>query len=158
KEEAKKLNENLSFLQKTLSAEASGKITFILSDKKIEVEKLLNKINTLFATGVFDQLDDIAKYDFVEAGKCIAFERPTAAAFHILRATESVLRSLYFRQIKRKRIAVLMWGPMTQELRNKRKKIPTVLINNLDNIRLNFRNPTQHPDKIYDTQEVQDLL
>src|SRR5215813_2860249 len=42
KEEAKKLNENLSFLQKTLSAEASGKITFILSDKKIEVEKLLN--------------------------------------------------------------------------------------------------------------------
>jgi len=28
----------------------------------------------------------------------------------------------------------------------------------LDNIRRSFRNPTQHPDKIYDIQEVQDLF
>jgi len=28
----------------------------------------------------------------------------------------------------------------------------------LDHIRRSFRNPTQHPDKIYDIQEAQDLF
>ena len=28
----------------------------------------------------------------------------------------------------------------------------------LDHIRSNFRNPTDHPEKIYDIEEVQDLL
>jgi hypothetical protein len=42
----------------------------------------------------------------------------------------------------------------------KKKTIPKgtdVLLNQLDYIRAQFRNPTQHPDKIYDIQEVQDL-
>jgi hypothetical protein len=29
--------------------------------------------------------------------------------------------------------------------------------NHLDNIRVSFRNPTQHPEAIYDIHEVQDL-
>ena len=36
-------------------------------------------------------------------------------------------------------------------------RLGIVLLNNLDNIRQSFRNPTQHPEKIYDIQEVQDL-
>jgi hypothetical protein len=51
-----------------------------------------------------------------------------------------------------------MWGAMVQDLRKRRKARPyEVLINNLDNIRNSFRNPTQHPEKIYDIHEVQDL-
>ena len=51
-----------------------------------------------------------------------------------------------------------MWGPMLQDLKDRKKtKSKTTLINNMDDIRLSFRNPTQHPDKIYDIEEVQDL-
>jgi hypothetical protein len=97
----------------------------------------------------------------MEAGKCIAFERPTAAAFHLMRATEAVLRAFYFQHVQRNRIQQMLWGPVVQDLRGRRKfggnERFSVLFANLDNIRLSFRNPTQHPDKTYDIQEVQDL-
>lgn len=32
------------------------------------------------------------------------------------------------------------------------------LLDNLDNIRVSFRNPTQHPEKRYDIDEAQDLF
>ena len=38
---------------------------------------------------------DIAKIDLAEAGRALAFELPTAAAFQLLRATEQVLRDFY---------------------------------------------------------------
>ena len=52
-----------------------------------------------------------------------------------------------------------MWGPMVEKLRNKRNPKPeTQLLDQLDMIRTNFRNPTQHPQKIYDMEEAQDLM
>ncbi|MBI5022232.1 MAG: hypothetical protein HZB59_12415 [Ignavibacteriales bacterium] len=37
-------------------------------------------------------------------------------------------------------------------------KSQSSLLSNLDDIRITFRNPTQHPEKVYDIDEVQDLL
>jgi len=39
-----------------------------------------------------------------------------------------------------------------------RNKTPKSLINSLDNIRSNYRNPTQHPELIYRKKEAQDLF
>src|SRR5687767_6428536 len=90
--------------------------------------------------------------------KCIAFERPTAAAFHILRGTEDVLRSYYRRMVRNGRIKSSMWGAIVQDLRKRgATKAHVTLNNHLDNIRSSFRNPTQHPEAIYDIHEVQDL-
>ncbi len=54
-----------------------------------------------------------------------------------------------------------MWRAMVQNLASKRKfgrdKNYEVLFKNLENICVSFRNPTQHPEKIYDIEEVQDL-
>lgn len=88
----------------------------------------------------------------------MAFERPTAAAFHLLRATEGVLRHFYCSVVKRNRIDPLLWGPIITALRDRRKPPAASLLANLDNIRVSFRNPTQHPEKIYDIHEVQDLF
>jgi len=61
--------------------------------------------------------------------------------------------------IKRDRVKSEMWGPIVQDLKKRNKtKANSTLNNHLDNIRLSFRNPTQHPDAIYDINEVQDLL
>jgi hypothetical protein len=39
------------------------------------------------------------------------------------------------------------------------RRFPSVtLLNHLDHIRSGFRNPTAHPEKIYDIDEAQDLL
>jgi len=144
-------------LRNTLFAEAQGNVAFILTDKRIDVNKLLSAVPALMAPGVFDSLPDVARYDFMEAGKCIAFELPTAAAFHLLRGTEGMLRHFYCSLVRRGRVEPL-WGPMVESLRRRRTPPPAPLLDNLDNIRRSFRNPTQHPDKIYDIQEVQDLF
>lgn len=158
REEANQLAEIMDELKNTLMAEAEGNVAFIVTDKRIDVNKLISDIPALMAPGVFDVLPEIAQYDFQEAGKCIAFELPTAAAFHIVRGTEGVLKQFYCSIVKRSR-AEFMWGAMVQSLeQRKSKRPPDALLRSLDNIRVSYRNPTQHPEKIYDIQEVQDLF
>lgn len=148
-----------STLRTTLLAEAEGKIAFIVQDKRFAVEKLLGDVGSLMSAGVFARLPDIAREDLDEAGKCVAFQRPTAAAFHLMRAVEGVLRWFYLEIVKRGRIAEpRMWAAMTTQLASLSKPIPKTLLDNLDHVRQNFRNPTQHPDKVYDNDEAQDLM
>jgi hypothetical protein len=75
-------------LQTTLYAEAAGKVACFATDKRYDVDRLLDRVGTLLSPGTFERLSSLAQYDLGEAGICIAFERPTAAAFHVLRATE----------------------------------------------------------------------
>lgn len=155
--QAKKINDLMEEIRHTLGAELKGFEAYVVTPKRVDVVRLLKDVPFLLAPGAFSKIPDVARYDLTEGGKCIAFERPTAAAFHLLRATESVLRLYYCGHVRRNRVD-LMWGPMVQHLRKRLKdKIPETLLNNLDDIRIHFRNPTQHPDKIYDIHEVQDL-
>ena len=157
-DEAKEIQEIAEQLRPTLFAEAEGNVAYIVTDKRVDINKLLSDVGGLFAPDVYSSLPEVAQHDFKEAGRCIAFELPTAGAFHLLRGTEDVLRSFYRSVVKRNRVE-LMWGPMVKSLRERSRNAPSkTLLNNLDNIRLSFRNPTQHPDKIYDIQEVQDLM
>jgi hypothetical protein len=158
-DEADELQKHMTELRHTLQAELMGMEAYITQSKLHDISILINDISKLFAPKVFQKLPEIARYDLQEAGRCIAFERSTAAAFHILRGTESVLKSFYFAIVKRKRIKKFMWGPMIIDLTSRKKaKDYKIIIDHLDNIRKSFRNPTQHPEKIYDIHEVQNLL
>lgn len=113
----------------------------------------------MFKSGVYDSLSEMARFDISSACRCLLFGEATAAAFHILRATEEVLRCYYFHYKKTKRLENPMWGPMTTELRNKsRNKPPTIILDSLDMVRKSYRNPTQHPNLIYDIESSQDLI
>lgn len=157
-EEAARLRNIVGDIQEVLSAELEGKVVFVVTDKRIDVKKLLSDMPALMAPDVFRSLPEIAQKDFTEAGRCIPFEFPTAAAFHLLRGTEAVLRHFYCSIVKRGRVNNLLWGPMVDHLRRRRRRLPVPLLDNLNNIRRSFRNPTQHPDKTYDIEEVQDLF
>jgi len=158
-EQSKKLTKICTELRRTLEAELVAHEAYIVTPKRFDAHKLLEDIGSLMSPNTYSSLPEITQYDLMEAGKCIAFERPTAAAFHLLRGTEAVLRHFYCTLIKRKCVSPLMWGDMVQDLRTRRKtKQHTVLYNNLDNIRHSYRNPTQHPEAIYDIHEAQDLL
>ena len=84
----------------TLEAEAKGFSCYIVTDKRINIEKLVDDVPSLLAPNIFDNLSSISQYDLKEGCKCIAFERPTAGAFHILRGTEAELKTFYFRKMK----------------------------------------------------------
>ncbi|WP_127997197.1 hypothetical protein [Piscinibacter defluvii] len=157
--QAQRLNRIIHALRQTLEAELKGINAYTISAKRLDVEKLTNDVASLFAPDVFASLTPIAQFDLIEAARCIAFERPTAAAFHLMRATEEVLRGYYCHYVRRDRISPLLWYPMVQALQQHRKaKSNDTLHRQLDNIRVSFRNPTQHPDKVYDIHEVQDLF
>ena len=47
---------------------------------------------------------------------------------------------------------------MIEHLEKRRDAPLKPLMDNLDNIRVNFRNPTQHPEARYDMDGAQDLL
>jgi hypothetical protein len=157
-EQASELKNIVTTLRHTFVAEAQGIFAYIVTDKRIDVDKLLDDVSALFSPRILKLMPDIAQYDFMEAGKCIAYELSTAAAFHILRGTESTLRFYYCNHIKRGRLTTLLWRPMVEHLRKCKKPIPKILLDNLDNIAVNFRNPTAHPEYKYDINEVQDLF
>lgn len=142
----------------TVLAEASGVYAFVVSEKRLPVDKLLEDPGCLLAPGIFRALSDAARLDLEQAARCIAYEVPTAAAFHLMRGTEAVLRDYYCAIVKHKRLRNPMWGQMVAQLRTRKTRpSPPALLDHLDSIRVNFRNPTQHPDAIYDIHEVQTL-
>jgi hypothetical protein len=155
---AQRLRGIMSDIRKTLEAEAGGIFAFVTTEKRLDIEKLLSDVRSLLTAKSYDVLPDIARHDLNEAGKCIAYERPTAAAFRLLRGTESVLRAFYCSIVKKQRVKPLLWDPMVASLRKRKNPPPAPLLENLTNIRRSFRNPTQHPEKIYDIEEVQDLF
>jgi len=156
---AKSIHKLTTDLRKTLRAETLGSYVYVVTPKRIDLQRLLESVTELLAPKTFEQCPDIAKYDLSEAGKCIAFERPTAAASHLMRAVVAILFNYYKMYIKPATTG-LTWGQMTTALANKTrgKRPDKVILANLDHIRIAFRNPTQHPDKIYDIQEAQDLF
>jgi hypothetical protein len=158
-EDAQKLKQIMQEIRLTFVAETQGIYAYFVTDKRLDVKKLLEHVDQLFNPEAFQSCPETACHDFNQAGLCIAFELPTAAAFHVLRGTEDVLR-LYYKKYIRPAKQGLTWGQMINELKNKAKgkKPDSILLNNLDNIRHSFRNPTQHPDKIYDINEAQDLF
>jgi hypothetical protein len=145
-------------LDATLDAELKLRSAFVVTPKRLSQDHLLRSPGDLFAPNVFQKLPILARFDFTEAGKCIAFGLPTAAAFHIMRATEGVLRFYYCSIVKRNRVKHLLWNDIVQHLRRRHHPPPKALTDNLDNLRVNFRNPTQHPEARYDIDEAQDLF
>lgn len=155
------LEKIMPIFEHLIFAEANTKSLFYVTEKKYNTRYLLKNPHKLFADKVFVKLPNLSIFDFKEGFRCIAFGMGTAAAFHILRATEGVLKELYLKKIKRKKLDKnhRMWGPMLDQLRKKKtNKLPKALIDNLDNIRKNYRNPTQHPDATYTIDSAQDLL
>ncbi len=157
-EDSRKHVSNLiSKINDTILGEVRGLHAHLIKDKKIAIEKLWN-IQELMSPNTFNALPDLVQYDLKESGLCILFERPTAAAFHVLRGMEGNLYWFYYKIIGLDR-SNKMWNEIVQELR--RENIfhpPKEILDQLDSIRRNYRNPTQHPEKIYDLDDVQDLL
>jgi hypothetical protein len=158
--QAERLMRIMDKLRSTLDAEAQIQVAYVLTEKRFDVGKLVVDPESFLAKATFDKLPRLAQFDLKEAGKCIAFELPTAAAFHLLRATEDTLRSYQKVFVKREKSDKVTWGDLLQSLRTKKRKPKPdeILLNHLDHIRKNFRNPTDHPEMVHDLDGVQDLF
>jgi hypothetical protein len=155
--EVTQLSTLMDVVEQMVYAEAMTKKIYVLTEGRFNMESLINNPGRMFAKDVFIRLPAMATYDIAEGFKCIVFSRATAAAFHILRATEGTLREFYCQLVKSDRVKPLLWGNMIQDLAQKEDKNQG-LLDRLDFIRSTYRNPTSHPDARFDTEQAQDLL
>ncbi|MDQ8038296.1 MAG: hypothetical protein REI12_12800, partial [Pedobacter sp.] len=86
----KKITTHSTKMESVVFAEALTKKIYVLPSRRFNTDVLLNHPDRLLKDGLFERLEDIAQSDIASACRCILFGEATAAAFHILRATESV--------------------------------------------------------------------
>jgi HEPN domain len=117
---------------------------------------LVGDATAIFSDEVRSAMDPDEQYDIVQAGRCLVFEVPTAAAFHIFRAAESVMRRYY--------VAVVgsvpetaNWGAYLKSLEDHGGADPKIL-HSLREIKDLYRNPTMHPEKKYSPDEALSLV
>lgn len=160
----KSIIEKIQKIDVVLDSELKIKTGYSLDEKRFSNEILINSITKLFGENVFPRLPHIAQFDFQEAGRCLAFDRFTAVAFHALRGTEDVLKYYYEILLNLKTKEADTWGTFEKKIIDSisKKTItpepPEELIINLTSLRKYYRNKTQHPQLTFSGDECQDLL
>lgn len=96
-------------------------------------------------------------YDLKQAARCLAFDIPTACAFHICRATESLMIA-YYEALAKKKWPYSKnrdWSAYIDHL--VKEGALQVVTDRLREIKLTDRNPFIHPDKNVEIEEAKNL-
>lgn len=133
-------------------------IWFVTKRRAYSIDALINSAEQIFDNDAIALLSPRTIKDVREAGRAIAFELPTAAGFHAVRATEAVARGYHelVAGIKPDEEAPL--GKVTNGLRTYRDANKTitkedllhVVIETLNRLNNVYRKPIAHPDMILD--------
>lgn len=159
-----KIIQKLHELDIVLDAELNIKIGYILDEKRFSNKYLTENIDNLFAKSTFLKIPSLAQYDFQESGLCLVFDRFTASAFHALRGTECVLKEYYCLLLTKTTKETETWSTFVNAINSGIKKgsisppPDEELMINLESLRKYYRNKTQHPQLVYNSDESQDLL
>ncbi|HEX8889369.1 MAG TPA: hypothetical protein VF779_09335 [Pyrinomonadaceae bacterium] len=148
----------LSKFEHVLSAEFARKDAYYVSKKGIySTSELIEQAENLFDEEVRNRIPN-AIPDLKQAGRCLAFELPTAAAFHLFRAVESVSKQYVeiFRGTPPTGKSELGLGNHARILRTTDADVRVV--NTLDQIRSLHRNPIAHPEVSLTMNEVKTLF
>lgn len=143
-----------------LAAECQVLDTYFVSKKgTYSTADLIEHAHFHFPPKYRSLLPTLTRSDVDQAGKCLAFDLPTAAAFHLLRGTEAVLREYYECVVpgaKRPAPKMRNWGAYIKLLRehNGDSKITSIL----DHLRESYRNPVLHPEENYTDESAQVLF
>jgi hypothetical protein len=102
-------------------------------------------------------LSDMVLNDIQQGGRCLAFETPTAAGFHLLRAVEGLIKAYYEK---------LTGGPWPHDKRDWGIYIreiaaagaPAKITSALTQMKDNYRNPLMHPQDNLNREEALGLF
>lgn len=148
------LKEALRAFEIVFAAEVRQVPSYIVDRKGLyHTRALIRSAEEAFVQASRDAIPEAALKDFREAGRCLAFELPTAAAFHVMRSTERTLRK---------------WHQLVKGLPDENASPEmTVCVNELnasgankkvtrviDQIRELHRNPTMHPEIFLSVEEA----
>jgi hypothetical protein len=117
--------------------------------------KLVNNAEEMFNPPVLLRMSKIAIGDVSAAGRCLAFNLPTSAGFHIIRALEAVVVDYIVRKTGA-RPTKRDLGSYVDTLKKEKASDDVVFI--IDQIRRLHRNPLMHPEDVLNADEAMDLF
>jgi len=145
-------------LEQAFEREHRNLSVFTVTPKGIyDTRLLIENTEEKFPQVVLAYLPPHCIVDLRQAGRCLAFEVPTACAFHVFRATESVIRRYY------EVLAKQQWLHSTRDMGSyirELEKLPGVnldVIRRMREIKDFERNPSIHPEQIV-TKEKAPIL
>lgn len=159
----KQIGDRLNAFETVLSMEAQNLDVYAVSQKAgYDTDTLIQRGEEIIPKSVRDYMPQYARDEMHEAGRCLAFELPTAAGFHMMRATESVLHSFWDvisggkpRPTLNKGQGAPMGVYIAQvETEGADKKVT----NMLRQIKDHHRNPLMHPDAVLTMTDATVLL
>lgn len=152
----------LSYLASQVVALLIGELSvqnvyYVLPKRAYDINILIEDATKLFSPDIASCLTEIERYDIREAGRSLAFELPTAAAFHLFRVTESVLRR-YYRFVTHSvpKQKMRNWGAYIKTLR--KCGGDEKILSALEQIKDLHRNPIMHPESQISVEESFSLV
>lgn len=153
--------EGLNHFEISLQSDFGIRDTFIVSPKAAYSTTLLAENGQTLVSDEARRLVPSMEKDLHEAGRCMAFELPTAAAFHLFRAIEAMVgeygafvRGKPFTQSERKKGL----GGMTNLLKEKSLNVDSRITTTIEQVALLHRNPTMHPEMHISNTEIRVTL
>jgi|SRR5471030_21472 hypothetical protein len=138
-----------------LSAELQVMDTYLVSQKgTYSTPDLIDRGDLMIPASLRADMPAQAITDLQAAGRCLAFNVPTATAFHILRASESVIR-MYYQQVTGSLPKPKMrnWGTYVKNLNVAGADLK--ITGFIDHLRDLYRNPILHAE---DNLSAEDAL
>jgi hypothetical protein len=151
---AKRIKDAVRGFEAMLEKELSDLPLFCVEDKgNLALPRLILAASEGYAPQALKLLDQFMKREIDEAGRCLAFDRPTACGFHILRAVEIGIKALLHANTGTlPRMGKRNWGEYIDQL-HLTKAGSTDLIDLLKILKTK-RNPLMHPQDILETPDA----
>lgn len=139
-----------------LAAELGSVGTYAASPKQAyNVLTLIYEGEALIPGELISVLPTDAVADLRQCGKCLAFELPTAAGFHVARATEAVLLA-FLDSVVTSRPTQPNWGQYIQHM--EAKGVDRKITSFVKLIKDTYRNPVIHPEITLSGTEAEVLV
>jgi hypothetical protein len=137
-----------------LAAEMQTLDTYHASQKALySTRDLIERAEIVLPETVRAEVPGETITEIQSAGKCLAFELPTACGFHIVRATEAVIRE-YYRAVVGTvpKVKARNWGSYIRFL--KEKGADAKIITVLEQVKDTYRNPIVHPEDVLEMEDA----
>ncbi|MGO4388869.1 hypothetical protein AB4Y85_15170 [Microvirga sp. 2YAF29] len=134
-------------------------VFYLLPKRAYSVRMFVMDGTRHFSEDVRNALIDEERYDLQQATRCLALEAPTAAAFHLFRAIEGVLRRYYKLVVagKEPKKTARNWNSYLTLMQKYGSPDPKIIYV-IDQIRQLFRNPIIHPEAQLTLDQALSLL
>jgi hypothetical protein len=138
------LNQSVKDFEKILEAEAPTEHTYLVEQLRgFSMPILVDSADKNFSPMTIIRVGDEVEKDIQQAGRCLAFELPTAAGIHMMRAFEKVFR-LFYKASTKKDPGTTDIFKLIKDLRDHHPETDPKILNILDQVRDLHRNPLAH--------------